>query len=160
MQTKVVTYCSSACQKKDWPKHKPSCEKMTSAQRRCKKHSIIQEFTNQTKTATAAVAQELKSQIASLNCKESVVLACVRPSQVWRAYEMLTLPEQFDSQCAIDSGALAAGGGGGTGGVLVVRGSAHTGANGAACGAAGGAAGGGAGGGAGGAAGGFFLHKL
>jgi len=81
---------------------------MTSAEHQCKKNTIVQEYTQQTKTATAAVEQDMKSQIAGMNFNNSVVLASIHHSQVVCAYEMVMLQEQLDSQCAAASNAPTA----------------------------------------------------
>jgi len=162
---KVVTYCSLSCQKEDWPKHKPFCQEMTSAERRSKKYTLLQKYTQQAKTATAAVEQQLRTQIANMNWSDSAVLASIRPSQLVRAHKMLLLEEQVDSQWAAASNALDVAGNTADAvaeGVVcelvgeIACGSASQ----IAVGAAGGAASEIAGGAAGGAASGGVLRKL
>jgi len=79
---------------------------MTSEERRCKKNTIVQEYTQQTKTATAAVEQEMRSQIAGMNCNDSLVLASIHLS----VHEMVELREQLDSRCPTNSEAPAVSG--------------------------------------------------
>ena len=105
---KVVTYCSLSCQKEDWPKHKPFCREMTSAERRSNKCTIVQKYTKQTKAATAAVEQQLRTQIASMNCSDSAVLVSIRPSQLVRAHKMLLLEEVDVSGNTLDAAAQGA----------------------------------------------------